>query len=219
MGSIHHRGLAAILAIIASFIFSACGDKQQYAIIETPMGNMKVLLYDETPLHRDNFVKLANEGFYDDLLFHRVMQGFMIQGGDPESRNAAPNQMLGNGGPGYTLPAEIGAPHLRGALAAARLSDAMNPQKESSGSQFYVVQGRPVDPAMLDQFEQMGGFKYNETQRQLYQDIGGRPDLDGKYTVFGEVVEGLEVIDKIAAVQTNAQNRPVEDVPMKVYME
>jgi peptidyl-prolyl cis-trans isomerase B (cyclophilin B) len=183
------------------------------------MGNMRVLLYDETPLHRDNFVKLANEGYYDDLLFHRNIDGFMVQGGDPESKEASPGQTLGQGGPGYTIPAEIGAPHIKGALAAARLGGAANPNKESSGSQFYLVQGRPVPDAQLNSLEQQRNIKYNDAQRQLYKELGGTPGLDGDYTVFGEVVEGLDVIDKLAAVPTDGANRPKEDIRMKVYMD
>ena len=184
-----------------------------YALIETEYGNMKVLLYDSTPLHRDNFIKLAKEGYYDDLLFHRVIKGFMIQGGDPDSRTADPGQPLGGGGPGYMIDAEIGAPHLKGALAAARTQ---NPLKQSSGSQFYVVQGQPIQGAYLDQVEQKQGIKYSEAQRQLYEEIGGAPFLDNDYTVFGEVVEGMEVIDKLADVQTDNNDRPIEDVRMKV---
>jgi len=180
---------------------------------------MRVMLYDETPIHRDNFVKLANEGYYDGLLFHRIIDGFMAQGGDPDSRGAAPSAILGQGGPGYTLPAEIGAPHIKGALAAARLGGAANPGKESSGSQFYVVQGRPVHPAQIEALEKQKNVKYNDAQRKLYEELGGTPGLDGDYTVFGEVVEGLEVIDKLGAVDVGGNNRPKEDLVMKVYMD
>ena len=200
------------------FALSACNkdDGHTYAVIDTDFGSIKVMLYNTTPIHRDNFSKLAGEGFYDDLLFHRVMEGFMIQGGDPDSKDAPGGQMLGMGGPGYQLDAEIGAPHIRGALAAARDG---NPQKRSSGSQFYIVQGRPVDDAMLDQIEMQQNIKYNDAQRLLYKQEGGAPFLDNDYTVFGEVVEGMEVIDKIAAVQTDPRNRPLEDVRMKVRIE
>ncbi len=218
MGSFRNTALAACLTIVLAIVLSSC-DSRQYAVIETPMGNMRVMLYDETPLHRDNFVKLANEGYYDGLLFHRIVDGFMVQGGDPDSRGAAPGVMLGQGGPGYTLPAEIGAPHIKGALAAARLGGPANPGKESSGSQFYVVQGRPVPEAQLNSLEQQKNIKYNEAQRQLYAELGGTPGLDGDYTVFGEVVEGLEVIDKLAAVATDGGSRPREDLQMKVYMD
>ncbi len=218
MGSFRNTALATCLAVVLALLLSSC-DKRKYAVIETPMGNMRVLLYDETPLHRDNFVKLASEGYYDDLLFHRNIDGFMVQGGDPESKEASPGQTLGQGGPGYTIPAEIGAPHIKGALAAARLGGAANPNKESSGSQFYLVQGRPVPDAQLNSLEQQRNIKYNDAQRQLYKELGGTPGLDGDYTVFGEVVEGLDVIDKLAAVPTDGANRPKEDIRMKVYMD
>jgi len=188
-------------------------DERTYALIETEYGVMKVMLYDTTPIHRDNFIKLAEEGFYDGLLFHRVIEGFMIQGGDPDSRDAKPSQILGMGGPGYQLDAEIGAPHIRGALAAARDN---NPAKRSSGSQFYLVQGRPVDEAILDQLEHQKGIQYNDAQRQLYKSEGGAPFLDTDYTVFGEIVEGFDVLDRIAAVPINQQNRPQRDVRMQV---
>lgn len=151
----------------------------------TNKGTMVIKLYKETPLHRDNFVKLASEHYYDNLLFHRVINGFMIQGGDPASRGAAANVRLGSGGPGYTIPAEFNSAlkHKKGALAAARTGDSTNPQKASSGSQFYIVQ----DPVACAQ-------------------------LDGNYTVYGEVIEGIEVIDAIANVQTGASDRPVSDV-------
>ena len=212
------RALLGVLA--AAALLNACdSDPRQYVRIETPMGDMRVVLYDETPLHRDNFVKLASEGFYDSLLFHRVIEGFMVQGGDPDSRGAAPNVMLGQGGPGYTIPAEIGAPHLKGTLAAARLGGPANPNKESSGSQFYLVQGGPILPDLLTTYERSKGVSYNDTQKKLYEELGGTPALDGDYTVFGEVVEGIEVIDKIAAVETAPGNRPVEDVWMRVTVE
>ncbi len=196
-------------------LLSCQGPSGNYALIETEYGNMKVLLYDRTPKHRDNFIKLANEGFYDDLLFHRIINGFMIQGGDPQSRNASPTQSLGSGGPGYLIDAEIGAPHIKGALAAARTQ---NPLKQSSGSQFYIVQGQPITDAYLDQVEQQKNITYSQAQRDLYKELGGTPQLDQDYTVFGEVVEGMEVIDKITAVQTGTADRPMQDVKMKIRM-
>jgi cyclophilin family peptidyl-prolyl cis-trans isomerase len=196
-------------------IITSCGggDGFTYAQIETDYGNMKVKLYNTTPQHRDNFIKLAKEGFYDDLLFHRVIQGFMIQGGDPDSKDAAPDRQLGGGGPGYQIPAEIGGLHIKGALAAARTN---NPEKKSSGSQFYVVQGKPMTDAQLNGLEGSKQISYSPEQRELYKTLGGSPMLDNEYTVFGEVVEGMEVIDKIAAVPTKPGDRPVEDVKMKV---
>ncbi len=195
-----------------------CGcnnDGNTYALISTDMGDMKVKLYNSTPQHRDNFIKLAEEGFYDGTLFHRIIAGFMIQGGDPDSKDAPAGQSLGMGGPGYTIPAEIGALHLTGALAAARTS---NPAKASSGSQFYIVHGKPVTDMELDQIGQRAGRPYSDIQRELYKELGGTPQLDFEYTVFGEVVEGFEVIDAIAKVSTNpsAGNRPLEDVKMTV---
>mgnify|MGYP000232894194 CR=1 FL=1 len=186
--------------------------------VETDFGTMTILLYDDTPKHRDNFLKLVEDGYLNDLLFHRVINGFMIQGGDPESRNAKPGIPLGRGGPGYTIPAEFVDTliHVKGALAAARQGDGANPKKASSGSQFYIVQGRPVTDAQLNQIENRGGYKYTSAQREQYKTIGGVPFLDRAYTVFGQVVKGLDVIDKIAATKTQAGDRPEKDVKMKV---
>lgn len=194
------------------------GEKKSYAIIETAYGNMKVLLYEDTPLHRENFIKLAKSGFYDGLLFHRVINGFMIQGGDPDSRDAQPGVMLGNGGPGYTIPAEFRPArfHKKGALAAARQGDAVNPQKESSGSQFYIVQGKVYNEAIMQKIAAQMNKTFSEEQIKAYGTIGGSPWLDNDYTVFGEVIEGLEVIDKIAAVQCGGADRPLNDVKMTI---
>lgn len=204
-----------LLLALMSFALFACdtGDGYTYVLIETEYGDMKARLYNSTPQHRDNFIKLANEGFYDDLLFHRVINGFMLQGGDPTSKDAAPGTPLGMGGPGYEIDAEIGALHMKGALAAARNG---NPQKRSSGSQFYVVHGQPVTEAALDQMAQRKNQAYTPEQKQLYVELGGTPQLDFDYTVFGEVVEGYDVIDAIAAVPTDGSDRPVQDVKMKV---
>jgi peptidyl-prolyl cis-trans isomerase B (cyclophilin B) len=169
-------------------------------------------LYNSTPQHRDNFLKLASESFYDDLLFHRVMQGFMIQGGDPDSRNAPPEQQLGMGGPGYTIPPEIGALHYKGTLAAAR-----NPNRmPSSGSQFYIVQGKTYSGIELANVGSQYGITFNDEAKKIYAERGGTPFLDNQYTVFGQLIEGMDVIDKIAAVKVNSVNRPLEDVKMKV---
>ncbi len=186
--------------------------------LETEFGTMLIQLYDDTPQHRDNFLKLADEGFYDSLLFHRVIEGFMIQGGDPLSRNAGPQARLGSGGPGYTVPAEFvdSLVHVKGALAAARKGDQVNPEKASSGSQFYIVQGRAVSATDLDRFEAQKNFRYPQAQREAYLELGGTPFLDQEYTVFGRVIEGLEVVDKIAAAPRRPGDRPVEDVWMKV---
>ncbi|MCB0642110.1 MAG: peptidylprolyl isomerase [Phaeodactylibacter sp.] len=186
--------------------------------IETNFGKMVVWLYDATPQHSDNFIKLAEEGYYNGLLFHRVISGFMVQGGDPNSKEADANTRLGGGGPGYTVPAEFvdTLSHVKGALAAARLGDQVNPQKASSGSQYYIVQGKPVTERDLQMVESRVGKSYTPGQRKRYLEVGGTPFLDWNYTVFGEVIEGLEVIDKIASVSTNPGDRPKEDVWMKV---
>ena len=184
--------------------------------IETTMGTMVAELYNGTPKHRDNFLKLAEEGYFNDLLFHRVIRGFMLQGGDPDSRNAPAGKMLGMGGPSYLLPAEFVDTlcHVKGALAAARTN---NPEKKSSGSQFYIVQGNgPVEDGMLTQIENSKHFHYTPEQRQMYKEIGGTPHLDRDYTVFGRVIKGLEVIDMIAAAQTGSGDRPVKDIKMKI---
>ena len=180
----------------------------------TTEGRMVFVLYDDTPRHRDNFLKLISDHTYDGLLFHRVIGKFMIQGGDPESRDAKPNQMLGSGTLGYTVPAEFRDHHFhkKGALCAARQGDNVNPKKESSASQFYIVQGQVWDEKMLDRMEKEYHKKYTPEQRKVYTTIGGTPHLDGDYTVFGEIVEGMDVLDKIAAVQTDRYNRPLKDV-------
>ncbi len=194
--------------------------KNQKAIIKTDYGNITVLLYDETPIHRDNFIKLADEGFYNGTLFHRVIKDFMIQGGDPDSRDAAPNQPLGRGGPGYTLEAEFYPEfyHKKGALAAARMGDQMNPEKRSSGSQFYIVQGKKISKPELNSLASRSGAFYTPEQINVYEDIGGTPFLDTQYTVFGEVVDGMDVIDRIANVQTGSANRPIKDIRMTVEL-
>ena len=186
--------------------------------IETPYGAMLVELFEETPKHRDNFFKLAEEGFFNDLLFHRVINGFMIQGGDPNSKGAPKGAALGTGGPGYTVDAEIqeNIVHVKGALAAARTPDQINPQRNSSGSQFYIVHGRPTSPQLLEGIEMRNGFSYSNYEKSVYNGKNGAPFLDRQYTIFGQVLEGLEVIDKIAEVQTNPQDRPMEDVTMKI---
>lgn len=182
--------------------------------MQTTAGRLVIELYDQTPQHRDNFIKLAESGYYDSLLFHRVINQFMIQGGDPDSKNAPKGKQLGQGGPGYTVPAEFvdSLLHVKGALAAARTGDMVNPTKASSGSQFYIVQGRVFSDSELNNFEMRSGRKYSEAQRELYKTVGGTPHLDGAYTVYGRVVEGLDVIDKIASSPTAPGDRPVEDV-------
>ena len=231
--------------------------------IATTAGEIKIRLYDDTPLHRDNFLKLAREGFYDGVLFHRVIDGFMVQTGDPDSRTAAKGTMLGSGNPGYTIPAEIDYPrhyHKYGALAAARTADQMNPKRESSGSQFYIVTGKKYNEPTLARMQEMAVQKqlqeyFMKLQRENvdtikalrlakdsvglenlrqqlirqteenvhptpmtpqmiadYTTLGGTPHLDGQYTVFGEVIEGMDVVEKIQKAATDAHDRPVDDI-------
>lgn len=207
-----------LLSLILLNAFMASCKKETLVLLTTEHGEIKIKLHDETPLHRDNFIKLVEESFYQDLLFHRVINGFMIQGGDPESRGADIKKPLGSGGPGYTIPAEfnLNLYHKKGSLSAARLPDYMNPGKESSGSQFYIVQGRTYSDTELDGIEKNLGIKYTEEQRTVYKTLGGTPFLDMNYTVFGEVVEGLDVVDKIAAVQTSKSDRPLINVTMQM---
>ena len=186
--------------------------------IITDSGTMTVKLYDSTPLHRDNFVKLVKQGFYDSLLFHRVIAGFMIQGGDPTSKHAAAGTMLGSGGDDMSrIPAEFrpGLIHKRGALAAARDG---NPEKASSACQFYIVQGKKSTDAELDMMESSRGKKYTADERNIYKTQGGTPFLDMEYTVFGEVESGMEVIDKIASVQKAPGDRPLGDIRMHMQV-
>jgi cyclophilin family peptidyl-prolyl cis-trans isomerase len=189
-------------------------------LLSTDSGDIVLRLYNKTPLHRDNFIKLVKQHYFDSLLFHRVIQNFMIQGGDPESKNAKPAIQLGNGGPGYTIPAEFdsGLFHKKGALAAAREGDNTNPLKASSGSQFYIVQGKKFTDAGLDSVEtfRLKGRKLPAAHREVYKTIGGTPHLDMSYTVFGEVESGLEVVDKIAAAPRDSNNRPLTDIKMKM---
>ena len=206
-----------VLIMLLGFVlpFSGCKTEEKHAIITTDYGDIEVMLYNTTPQHRDNFVKLVESGFYDSLLFHRVIDGFMIQGGDPTSKNSPPGEMLGAGSPGYEIPAEIGSPHLRGALAAARQP---SQHKRSSGSQFYIVTGVKQTEAELSYYELNKNIKYNEDQRRIYIEEGGYPSLDKEYTVFGEVVSGMDVVDKIAKEPKNERDRPLKDIRMKIKM-
>jgi len=271
------RRLGLFLIIISFSVTATFSQKgNTFVEINTSMGKIKVMLYDETPLHRDNFVKLVKKGFYNELLFHRVIKNFMIQGGDPNSRGAEYGKRLGNGGPGYTIKAEIkdGFFHKKGVLSAARLGDYSNPERNSSGSQFYIVQGQvytsqqlaqmensinnkkkqPViqaylkkpenaglknkiqelqkarnyqalneliaelDVTLAEEYKSLDLFHFSEAQRKAYTTIGGTPHLDDQYTVFGEVVEGLDVIDKIAAVKTGTADRPEVDVKFSIKL-
>ena len=201
--------LVFVLTIIVVLGAQAQNEKQVKFVIHTDFGDMTGVLYNETPQHRDNFVKLVNEGWYKDSPFHRVIKNFMIQGG----QNAD-----GRMDPGYKVPAEFvyGKFHKKGALSAARQSDQVNPEKASSGSQFYIVQGNVVTAQQLSQFSQRSGMAYSDEQIEVYAKIGGTPHLDGSYTVFGEIVDGFDVIDKIAAVKTGGMDKPVEDVTMSI---
>ena len=184
-------------------------------LIETNKGNMKCVLYEEASMHADNFIKLVKESFYDGILFHRVIPDFMIQTGDPNSKNAAKGVSLGQGGPGYTVPAEFHPDlyHRKGVLAAARLGDNINPSRESSGSQFYIVQGKKITDSEMNSIESNGThITFSQEQRIIYKNLGGTPHLDYSYTVFGEIINGFDVLDKIASVPTDNRNRPLEDV-------
>ena len=213
------RYIVVWIALSGSVLLGFCQKKETTVLIHTNLGDIRVKLYDSTPLHRDNFLKLAREGYYDSLMFHRVIRDFMIQGGDPDSKNAPAGALLGGGEPGYELPAEIQAPHLRGVLAAARMPDAVNPGRKSNGSQFFIVQGQIQTDETLNQWEQRLNIKYSPEWRAQYKVKGGTPQLDGQYTVFGEVVEGLDVLDKIAAVPRDANDRPLEDIRMTMKVE
>ena len=264
------------LLIACGFLFvmlTGCAQKKDnVVIIKTKFGDMVAILYDETPKHKENFIKLAKEHYYDSLLFHRIIDGFMIQGGDPDSKKASAGQRLGNGGPNYTIEAEFRPNlfHEKGALAAARLGDQMNPTKASSGSQFYIVHGKKFSEIelTLDQqkfsmalqqffqkpenkpyYDSLGKFYQSGDQKgyekyvfglkpviekqtgvslnkdvspelvKAYSTVGGTPMLDGQYTVFGKVIKGLEVIDKIATQPKDPSDRPLEDLRMTVTVE
>jgi len=203
---------AIVLTCLLGIFYTASvlsQEKQTKVLISTDYGNMTAVLYNETPKHRDNFIKLVKEGWYEGSPFHRVINHFMIQGG----QNAD-----GRLDPGYTIDAEFvsGLYHKKGALAAARMPDQVNPEKASSGSQFYIVQGRTFDENELKRIGMRNGIDYSDEQIKTYETIGGYPPLDGNYTVFGEVIDGLDVIDKIAAVKTGQGDKPVEDVTMSI---
>ncbi|RMG78757.1 MAG: peptidylprolyl isomerase [Bacteroidetes bacterium] len=264
------KSIRYLILLVAFGVQMVYAQQETKVKLITNKGTIILKLYDETPTHRDNFKKLVSGGFYDSTLFHRVIKDFMIQGGDPESKNAKPGKQLGNGGPGYTLPAEFvpGIFHKRGALAAARLGDKENPEKRSSGSQFYIVQGKKfteselkiletrinkriqkklyqqvinssemaevrkqlveaqknqdeetmnkivsekIQPVVMKKWE-AEKFEFSPEQIEAYTTIGGAPHLDGSYTVFGEVIEGMEVVDEIASQPTDKYDRPIKDV-------
>ncbi len=210
--------IGPILVFVFLFVFHAGIHSQTAArtlVIETSMGNIKCILYEETPIHSDNFISLAEKGFFDGLLFHRVISDFMIQTGDPNSREAPKGEALGYGDAGYRIPAEFhpGLYHKKGVLAAARQGDQVNPARESNGSQFYIVQGNKMTDPELDAMEAAGAhIKFTPEQRKIYKEFGGTPHLDYAYSVFGEVTEGFDVIEKIASVPTDSRDRPLVDI-------
>ncbi|MEQ8926773.1 MAG: peptidylprolyl isomerase [Fulvivirga sp.] len=262
-----------IIYLVILVVLASCATDKDYIVtIHTTHGDMKAVLFDETPKHKENFIKLAKEGYFDSTLFHRVIKDFMIQGGDPNSKGTQPGARLGNGGPGYTVPAEFNKDlfHMKGALSAARQGDQVNPKKESSGSQFYIVQGKvwseeeltvdmnklgragqqmmqkpkndSIKNMLINTYQTEGPNAYGKKLVELkefieedmqvdvdkeipqerldaYTTIGGAPHLDDEYTVFGKVVEGLEVIDKIAAVETDRTDRPKENVVVTMEVE
>jgi cyclophilin family peptidyl-prolyl cis-trans isomerase len=217
------------LILVLIFIAAACNPKLSNGLrkkdltrdvsVLTSKGEIILRLSDSTPLHRDNFLKLVKQHYYDSVLFHRVIRNFMIQAGDPNSKRAGKGKSLGNGGPEYTVPAEIVSTyfHKKGVLAAARTGDDVNPKRASSGSQFYIVQGKVHTDASLDSVEtfRLKGRKLPIAHREVYKTIGGAPHLDLSYTIFGEVVRGLNIVDSIAATPTSKasdRDRPLEDV-------
>lgn len=261
--------VAAVLSLNISCGLAGNNKEEKMVQIETEFGTIKIKLYNETPQHRDNFIKLTSEGFYTDLLFHRVIQGFMVQGGDPNSKNAEPGKMLGGGDLGYTIPAEINPKffHRRGILAAARMGDQANPEKRSSASQFYILQGKVFRPGELDSLQtkmedsrkmsmmqlrvkkiepelnklaaegkqdeimtrinalrdtvtteaaKLPPLRFSDEQKKAYTTVGGYPSLDNSYTIFGEAIEGLDVIDKIAQQPTDQYNRPQKDIKFSI---
>src|SRR6476660_3006135 len=217
--------LIVLLTMVTTIVFAQPDvklkrrDRKRDVELFTTAGNIILRLYDSTPLHRDNFLKLVKTHYYDSVLFHRVIKNFMIQSGDPESKRAFAGQPLGNGGPGYLIPAEFRPSlfHKKGVLAAARTGDDVNPEKQSSASQFYIVQGRQFTDKELDSIEvvRLEGRKLPLEHREVYKTIGGTPQLDKNYTVFGEVVRGLDVVDNIAGTATSKgvdKDRPLQDI-------
>ena len=229
MKTYRFAGFALLIALMMLAAVS-CQKKEEVVVMETTEGTIVLKLYDQTPLHRDNFRSLVAEGAFDSLLFHRVIQDFMIQGGDPDSKYAEPGVLLGEGDRDYTVPAEFrledGIFHRRGVLAGAREGDDVNPEQRSSAMQFYIVWGKIFDDAGLDKVQERldsrtgGRVKLTPEMREVYKTVGGTPHLDGQYTVFGEVVSGLDVVDAIQHVPTDENDRPLTDVRiLKAYLQ
>ncbi len=229
MKTYRFAGFALLIALMMLAAVS-CQKKEEVVVMETTEGTIVLKLYDQTPLHRDNFRSLVAEGAFDSLLFHRVIQDFMIQGGDPDSKYAEPGVLLGEGDRDYTVPAEFrledGIFHRRGVLAGAREGDDVNPEQRSSAMQFYIVWGKIFDDAGLDKVQERldnrtgGRVKLTPEMREVYKTVGGTPHLDGQYTVFGEVVSGLDVVDAIQHVPTDENDRPLTDVRIiKAYLQ
>jgi peptidyl-prolyl cis-trans isomerase B (cyclophilin B) len=229
MKTYRFAGFALLIALMMLAAVS-CQKKEEVVVMETTEGTIVLKLYDQTPLHRDNFRSLVAEGAFDSLLFHRVIQDFMIQGGDPDSKYAEPGVLLGEGDRDYTVPAEFrledGIFHRRGVLAGAREGDDVNPEQRSSAMQFYIVWGKIFDDAGLDKVQERldnrtgGRVKLTPEMREVYKTVGGTPHLDGQYTVFGEVVSGLDVGDAIQRVPTDDNDRPLTDVRiLKAYLQ
>ena len=211
-------GCLAALVVLFGSIQVQAQEAETIVQIDTDKGKIKVKLYNDTPKHRDNFIKNVNDHLYDGLLFHRVIKQFMIQAGDINSKDAPIEQHLGDGDLGYTIPAEIVFPkyfHKRGVLAAARVGDEENPERASSASQFYIVTGKFFTEMELDKMEKEQGITFTPEQREAYMLEGGTPHLDGKYTIFGEVIKGMKVVNKIQFTETNAEDRPVENIRIK----
>jgi len=213
--------LLALLLTLAAARAQQADTLRHEVLLQTSMGDIRIALYNETPRHRDNFLKLVRSGYYDGLLFHRVIDKFMIQAGDSASRHAQPGQLLGDSPEGYTVPQEISYPrlfHKRGAVGAAREGDDVNPSRASSAAQFYIVFGRRFNDDMLDRVQQRldestkGMVRLTPEVRQAYKAHGGTPHLDGQYTVFGEVVQGLSAVQSIEWVETDKNDRPLQDV-------
>ena len=213
-----------IFTLLFLIVFTTKLSARRYIMIETSYGNIYIKLYKDTRIHSKNFYSLVNNKYFDSTTFHRVIKGFMIQGGDPYSKNILKKDSIGEGGPGYQLKSEFKRKHFhkRGVIAAARNSDEVNSKRESSGSQFYIVQGRKFTDQELDKFEQRisnaigRSYKFSLEERKFYKEKGGAPWLDMQYTIFGEVVAGIETVDKIASVETNKEAKPNEDIVMKI---